>query len=214
MGVISLVSFKTAPGRLEDHLALMVGATARLRGLGLAAITLQPIAGTDIGSLAVAVNYPSNADHVAGLQKVQADAGWQQFYADAVKAKAAEQVESSLFADLDPTFKPDPGRPLGAVLTTQWRAKPGRLEEFLGRVQEAAPIIERLGGTSRTMQSVIGAYPATIMIPNGFTDLDAYGAYADKAAADAEWQALWGGFMADPSADLVRSGIYVNISGD
>lgn len=214
MGVISLAAFKTAPGRLEDHLALTVGATERLRGLGLAAIALQPIAGTDVGALAVAVNYASNADYTAALQKVQADAGWQQFYADAMKSKAAEQVESSLFADLDAGFQPDPGRPLGAVLTTQWRAKPGRLEEFLGRVHAAAPIIERMGGTTRVLQSIVGAHPMTIMIPNGFADLDAYGAYADTAAADAEWQQLWGEFMADPSADLVRSGIYVNISGD
>ncbi len=65
----------------------------------------------------------------------------------------------------------------------------------------------------RTTQSLLGAYPMTVLISTSFADLDAYGAYADMTAADAQWQELWGGAMADPTADIVRSGLYLNISG-
>lgn len=214
MGVMNIVAFRTAPGRLEDHLALTAGATERLRGLGLAAVPMQALVGADVGTISMVVNHASNADYVAGVGKLQSDAGWQAFYADAMKSQAAELVENSLFSDLDPSFQPDPGRPLGAVLATQWAPKAGRLTEFIERVGQAGEHVARMGGRQRPMQCVIGAHPLTILIPVGFEDLDAYGAYADTAAADPAWQELWGGFVADPSADLVRSGIYVNISGD
>ena len=29
---------------------------------------------------------------------------------------------------------------------------------------------------------------------------------------DEQWQAFWSGVMSDPSADIVRAGLYVNIS--
>jgi hypothetical protein len=128
-----------------------------------------------------------------------------------VAANVAAQVESSLFSDFDPSFQPDPDRPLGAVLAIQWRAKAGRFADFAQRVTDSVPHIERLGGRLRAMQSVIGVHPMTMLISIGFETLDGYGAYADTSAADAEWQAFWGGFMADPSADIVRSGLYLNI---
>lgn len=214
MGIISIVAFKTEPGKLEEHLAITAGATQRLREMGLAIVPMQAMVGTDVGTISMVGNYASNADYVAAVGKIQSDAGWQQFYADAVKAQVAQQVESSLFSDLDASFQPDPSRPMGAILATQWRPRPGRLGEFLERVGEATPHTERMGGRTRVTQSVIGAHPLTILVGTAFEDLAGYGAYADTAASDGDWQQLWGAFMADPSADLIRSGIYLNISGD
>jgi hypothetical protein len=54
----------------------------------------------------------------------------------------------------------------------------------------------------------------TMLTTTGFADLDAYGEYADKIGVDAEFQAYWAEVMKDPTADLVRSGLYLNISGD
>ena len=45
-------------------------------------------------------------------------------------------------------------------------------------------------------------------------DLDAYGAYADTIATDKEWQAFWMGALSDPTADMIRSGIYANMMGN
>ena len=214
MAVVSLASFRTEPGRMEDHLALTGEATALLRGMGLAAVPMQLVAGTDVGTIAMSVNYGSNADYVAALQKVQGDADWQAFYAKAMASQAAVQVESSIFADVDPNFQPDPDRPLGVILAAQWRVRPGRADDFAGNVMTAGGHIERLGGRMRAMQSMIGAHPMTMLVTTAFASLDDYGEYADKIAVDAEWQAFWTDVARDPSGELVRSGLYINISGD
>ena len=214
MGVISLNGFKTEPGRLADHLAASMEALGLLRGLGAQAVVLQAIAGGDIGTIATSINYADNADYATSMQKIQGDAKWQEFWARASAGGSATQVESSLFTDVDPSFQPDPGRPLGAVMATQWRAKPGRIAEFVTKVMESQEHVRRMGGTPRALQSVIGAHPMTTLVVVTFEDLDAYGAYADKTASDAAWQEFWAGAMADPTADMIRSGLYVNISGD
>jgi hypothetical protein len=123
-------------------------------------------------------------------------------------------VESSVFSDLDTTFQPSTDRPLGVILATQWRARPGRLADFVANVMTSTPHIERMGGLPRTMQSVIGAHPMSMLLTTTFADLDAYGEYTDKLASDQQWQDFWAGAMADPSAELIRSGVYMNISGD
>lgn len=214
MGVVSLNGFKTEPGRLADHLAASMEALGLLRGLGARAVVLQAVAGGDVGTIATTLNYADNADYVTSMQKIQADEKWQEFWLRASAGGSAVQVESSLLSDVDPGFQPDPDRPLGVVMATQWRAKPGRIADFMAKVIGSYEHIQRLGGTPRALQSVIGAHPMTTMVAVSFADLDAYGAYADRIASDAAWQEFWAGAMTDPTADMIRSGLYVNISGD
>lgn len=211
MAVVSLSGFSTEPGRTADHMAASMEALGHLRRLGLEAILLQPIVGGDIGTLALVVNYADNAAYAAALQQIAADEQWQEFLARAMAGASAVQVESSLMNDLDANFQPSADRPLGVLLATQWRAKDGRLADFMGKVAESAPHIERMGGAARMMQSIVGRYPMTTMVSTGFADLDAYGAYADQTASDAEWQAFWAGALNDPTADLIRTGVWLNI---
>ena len=96
----------------------------------------------------------------------------------------------------------------------QWRAKDGKAMAFMEKVAEGTPMMEGHGATVRTMQCQIGLHPMTTIVITSFADLDAYGAFSDAIAAGANWQAFWAGAMADPTADLVRSGLYLNISGD
>lgn len=212
MGMIELVRFETQPGQVAKHGELHMEALERLRGMGVQAVALRPLAGSDVGSLAMSINYANTADYVATLNKVESDAGWQTFFADAMASGAAQQVETSLLTDLDPAFQPAADRPLGVVMATQWRARPGKLEDFVAKVVESGAHVARLGGRSRPMQSVIGQHPLSMMVANTFVDLDAYAAYTDSLATDAEWQAFWAGAMKDPTADLLRSGLYVNMS--
>lgn len=214
MGVILLSGFKTEPGRLADHLAASMEALGLLRGLGAQAVVLQPLAGADIGTIGTSVNFADNADYVASTRKILADQKWQEFWLRAAEGGSATQVESSLFSDLDPNYRADPDRPLGVVLATQWRTRPGRMGDFMANVIGSHDHVRRMGGAPRAMQSVIGRHPMTTLVIATFPDLDAYGAYADRTATDAEWQAFWAGVMADPTADMVRSGLYLNISGD
>jgi hypothetical protein len=148
------------------------------------------------------------------MQKIQADEKWQEFWLRASAGGSAMQVESSLFSDVDPGFQPDPDRPLGVIMATQWRAKPGRIADFMAKVIGSYEHIQRLGGTPRALQSVIGAHPMTTLVVVSFADLDAYGTYADRIASDAGWQEFWASAMTDPTADMIRSGLYLNISGD
>jgi hypothetical protein len=212
MGMIELSRFETQPGHAAKHGELHMEALERLRGMGFQAVALQPLAGGDVGSLTMSVGYANTADYVASTKKAQGDAGWQEFYARAMASGAAQQVEGSLFTDLDPAFQPDPDRPLGVVMATQWRARPGRMEDFVGNVIGSGVHVARLGGVSRPLQSVIGMHPMSTLVATTFTDLDAYAAYTDSLATDSEWQSFWAGAMKDPSAELLRSGLYVNMS--
>jgi hypothetical protein len=212
MAVAAIYGFRTAPGKLADHLAGAAEGLGHLRRLGLQAINLQAIAGTDVGVIATSVNHASYADYAAGMRKVLGDEQWQEFWMRVNSDTAAVEVESSLFVDIDPTFQPSADRALGVLLGTQWRARPGRLMDFMGNVMTAIPHIERMGGQVRVMQSLIGLHPLTVLVTTAFTDLDDYGAYADKTATDEQWQSYWMGVMADPTADLIRSGLFMNIS--
>lgn len=213
MAVVSVNSFRSEPGRLADHLGAAAEALVHLRRLGLQAVNLQAIAGGDVGTVATSINYASNAEYAAGFQRVMGDEQWQEFWGRAAGGGSAVQVEGSLYVDVDATFQPSPDRPMGAILATQWRAKPGRLMDFMGNVMSSFAHISRLGGLPRVMQSLIGAHPMTVLVTTAFADLGAYGAYADAIAGDEQWQAFWAEVMADPTADLVRSGLYLNISG-
>lgn len=212
MGVVTLNGFRTEPGRLSDHLAATMEAHGHLTRLGLRAAVLQAIAGGDAGVVATIVNHESNAAHAAAVAKVQADPEWAEFWVKAGDGGSATQVESTILADVDPNYQPSPDRPFGVVVALQWRAKPGRTMDFMGNVIEALPHIERLGGSPRVMQSLVGSHPMTTMVSTAFTDLDAYGAYSDAVAHDTAFQEFWAGVMTDPTADVVRSGLYLNVS--
>jgi hypothetical protein len=213
MAVVSLSAFRTEPGRLADHLGAAAEALGHLRRLGFQAVNFQAVAGTDIGTISTSINYASNAAYATGMQQILADEQWQEFWGRASAGGAAVQVEGSLFVDVDPTFAAAADRPLGVVMATQWRPRPGRIMDFMGNVMGSFGHITRLGGAPRAMQSIIGAHPMTVLVTVGLADLDAYGAYADAIGSDEQWQAFWGGVMADPTADLIRSGLYLNISG-
>jgi hypothetical protein len=212
MAVVSLSAFATQAGRTADHMAASVEAVGHLNRMGIPTFLLQPLAGGDIGTRAIVANHANNAAYAAATQRLAADEQWQEFLARAMAGGSAQQVESSLLDDLDPNYQPAADRPLGVLLGFQWRAKDGRLAQFLGKVAEAVPHIERLGGAVRTMQCLTGRYPMTVMVSTAFADLDSYGAYADRTAADAEWQAFWADALGDPTADLVRTGLYLNVT--
>lgn len=214
MGVVAVSGFRTEPGRSADHAALSAEALAHLRRLDQQAVLLQAVAGADPGTMWTLLNYASNSAHVAGLQRILGDEAWQEFWARAAASGSATQIESSFYSDLDPAFAPPADRPLGVILATQWRARPGRLVDFMGKVAASVPHMERLGGNPRTMQCLLGAHPMTALVTTSFADLDAYGAYSDAIATDDQWQSFWADALSDPTADLVRTGLYLNTSGD
>ena len=212
MAIVTLHGFQTVPGKLASHMAASAEANTHLTRLGLRAATLQSLAGSDAGTIATIVNYADNAAHAAAIQTIGADEAWGEYWLRVSGEGAAVPVESSIFQDLEPNWQPSEDRPLGVISGVQWRAKPGRMVDFAANVAAAVPHIERLGGAVRTMQCLMGSHPLTVMVSTTFADLGAYGAYQDAVAVDAGFQEFWAGAMADPTADIVRTGLYMNIS--
>jgi hypothetical protein len=210
MPVVSITAYRSEAGHTEQHMGLHLEAAQLLQAKGMAAAPLQAVAGGDAGTLTMTINHGSNAEWAANSKKLRNDPDWQAFYSRAMGSGAAVLVESSLFADVDPDFQAT-GRKLGVVLATQWRALPGRLMDFMAKAHESLAHIERLGGRPRVANSVVGTHPMTTLVSTAFDDLDAYGAYADAIAADAQWQEFWMGALSDPTAEMVRSGVYVNM---
>ena len=213
MGVVSVHVFRTQPGRLADHEALSAEGRELLVAMGLPAITLRCIVGADIGTIATVVNYASFAEFGAANQKIAADPGWQEFWARAAASGASVPVETSLYEDVDPGWQPDTGRVLGALAALQFRAVPGRLADFMVSLGESMAHVQRIGGVPRVMRSLFGLHPQTVLVSIAFADMDALGAFADAQSTDRAWQDQMAKVAANPTAEMVRTGIYVNASG-
>ena len=106
MAVIALYGFRTAPGKLADHMAGAAEGLGHLRRLGLQAVNLQAIAGTDVGVITTSVNHASNADYATAMQKVLADEQWQEFWLRVDSDAAAVEVESSCSSTSTPRSSP------------------------------------------------------------------------------------------------------------
>ncbi len=208
MGLISVHVFRTLPGKTMQHIAASEEARGLLQGLGLEAATVTPIAGSDVGQIATVVNFADNRSYTDSMQRIQADAGWQAFWARVSSEATAELAEVSLYSDADPTYIAPVDQPAGVLQFTQWRANPGQMGGFLEHVAAAKGHIERLGGSVRVLQCMTGLHPMTAGVSVTFEDLDHFGDYGDKLAADEQFQNYWAGVMTNPTATLVRSGIY------
>ena len=208
MALVSIHSFRTLPGKAAEHRARTEEARQLLQEQGLAAFSLDCLAGAHVGQLAVGVEFADNRAYTDSLQQTAANEKWQQFMAETFAQPIAQPTEVSLYVDTDPTFVHDPDQAFTVLQTTQWRAMPGRAMAFMESVGQAKGHIERLGGIVRVMQSMIGAEPMTAVVAVEFEDLDHFGDYSDKLGADEGFQTYWTGVAADPTAVLVRSGLY------
>lgn len=213
MGVVSLYGFRTLPGKLDAHIAAAEEARQLLVELGQQAITMQTIAGSEAGVIATVINHTDNVEWARSTQAVLTNPKWVEFYSRVSSAAVAEQVENSVFQDVDPTFAPSPDRPLGAIATTQWQPRPGKFNAFIEQVIEASGHLTRLGGTVRVLQCLMGKYPMSVVVAVSYEDLEHLGLFNDKLSVDEQWNAFWAGVMADPTGDLVRTQIAVTTTG-
>ena len=211
MAVVSVHTFRTRPGRLAEHVALTIEGCELLVQKGLQVGALQPIAGGEQGTIIIASSHDDFRDYAAEETRVNADPEFQAFLARAMASDAAEPVDVALLADTDPTYVVPTDAPLGALSTYIWRPRPGKALAFVEHVATAVGHCSRVGARTRVMQSVIGGEPASILFSLGFEDLAHFGEFNDKLAVDEQWQAFWAGVMADPSGELLRSGLYVPI---
>ncbi|WP_164157117.1 hypothetical protein [Sandarakinorhabdus rubra] len=211
MAIVGLYRFRTLSGGLAAHITQSLEGRERLRAMGYNANCLQPVMGQDVGSIATVINFASVKDWAAAVTRINADAGWRTWYAQAAGSGAAEQSEAALLADVDPAFQPPAPNTIGAVSSTQWLPMPGKAAQLMAHIQSSLAHLTRLGGRARVLQCTEGAHPMTIMVTLAFPSLEALGAHRDAMNSDANWQEYWAGVMANPSAQLVRSGIYTMV---
>lgn len=209
MGVVSLYGFRTLPGKLDQHMAASEEARQLLSELGQQAMTLQTIAGSEAGIISTVLNHSDSREWAKATQEVMTNPRWVEFYSRVSAEAIAEPVENSQLVDLDPTFTPDPARPLGAAAITQWMARPGRAGDFLEQVGVATGHLARLGGTPRVFQCLMGRFPMSVVVAITYEDLEHLGEANDKLAVDEQWAGFWATVMADPPAELVRSQVAV-----
>lgn len=208
MAIATVHSFKARPGKDLELMALAEEGRQLLQELGIMAATLTPIYGSEVGGVATVANYADNREHVQAIQKVQGDQRWQDFWARATGSAAGELDEVSFYTDADPAYVIPQDRQLGALQYTQWSPRAGRLMGLVDNIAQAKPHLERLGGAVRVLQCQSGKFPMTLTVSVGFEDLDHYAEYADKFAVDEQFQSYWASVMADPTATLVRSGLF------
>lgn len=207
MALVTIHGYRTMPGKLVEHLAVMEEAKQLLQERELQVALLQPIAGTGADEIALATLYADNRAHAAAIRRFESDQAWQAWYGEATSKGVAEPSEISIYSDVDPTYALSDA-PAEVLQTTQWRPNPGDAARLMEHVIQAKGHIERLGGRVRVLQCITGLLPLTLVVSVTFEDLEHYGDYSDKLAVDEQFQTYWAGVMTKPSATLVRSGLF------
>lgn len=92
-----------------------------------------------------------------------------------------------------------------------WRPLDGKLQEFVKRVATAKKIHERLGGKVRVWQNNFGGQPMSVGYVVEHDGWAAFGKFAEKMEADAEWQKFWADALSHPAATLLQNSIAVEM---
>ena len=90
-----------------------------------------------------------------------------------------------------------------------WKPYPGKAEQMLGAMREAAEIHSN-AGIGVTISQLAQGTNQDIDYVLRFDDLDSWGALNDKNASNAEWNTFFSKFLANPHGELVSSFSMVN----
>jgi hypothetical protein len=91
--------------------------------------------------------------------------------------------------------------------------RPGGVEQFMGIAKKADKILRSLGATTRTLSSVAGAVPNSLLYVIETPSWKAHGELSTKLETDKEWRELVDEVSSNdkPSVDLASSAIYSEI---
>jgi hypothetical protein len=211
--VLSGVAVRVNPGQLDDYLSRvkdLQGVMDRLESGATIEAWQVTAGGPATGTTLVALEYPSLVAFAESTTKTQADAEFQKLIGSLAKLRTVQS--SSLYRQIS-----GPGRggdiPTGSVLqSVSVRVKPGRLDDYLTKIDKLRNISERLG-TSNTMRvwqaTAAGEATGTVVVGLIYKDLAAYAADSTKIQADSEWQKLVAGL--DGMRTIVSSGLARNV---
>ncbi len=211
--VASAFAVRVKPGKLDTYIARvkeLQGVMNRLK-IGVSIEAWQVTAGgPTTGTTAVVLEYPSLAAYAEGTTKTQDDAEFQKLIAGLDGLRTIQS--SSLYRQVS-----GPGSagdiPTGSVLqTVSGREKPGRLDDYVAKVEALRKISDRLG-TSNTMRvwqaTAAGEATGTVVVGVIYKDLATYASDSTKVQSDAEWQKLVAGL--DEIRTIVSTGLARNV---
>jgi hypothetical protein len=195
--VLSGVAVRVNPGEMDEYLSRVKGLQGvmdRLKTGSSIEAWQVTAAGPATGTTLVVLEYPSLVGYAEATTKSQGDAEFQKLIGGLGELRTIQS--SSLYRQVS-----GPGRegdtPKGSILqTVSVRVKPGRLDDYVAKIDKLRKISKRLG-TSETMRAwqatAAGEATGTVVVGVIYKDLAAYAADSTKIQSDAEWQKLVAG---------------------
>jgi hypothetical protein len=211
--VIASVGVRVNPGQMDKYISQvkkLQGVMERLEAGSNVEAWQVTAGGPATGTTFVSLEYPSLVAYAESSAKTEGDAEFQKLIGGLDALRTIESV--SLYRQVS-----GPGRegdiPTGSVLQTVFvRVKPGRLDDYVARIEKLRKISERLG-TSSTMRvwqaTAAGEATGTVVVGLIYKDLTTFAADSTKIQSDSEWQKIVGGL--DDMRTIVSMGLARNV---
>jgi hypothetical protein len=211
--VLSSVAVRVKPGQLDKYISQvkkLQGVMKRLEAGGSVEAWQVTAGGSRTGTTFVALEYTNLVAYAESSAKTEGDAEYEKLIGGLDALRTIESV--SLYRQVS-----GPARqgniPTGSVLQTVFvRVKPGRLDDYLARIDELRKISERLGlaNTMRVWQATAaGESTGAVVVGVLSKDLVTYAANTTKIQGDSEWRKLVGGL--DGMRTIVSMGLARNL---
>lgn len=210
--VLSSVAVRVNPGQMDKYLSevrKLQGVMERL-GASSSVEAWQVSVGGPVGTTFVVLQYPSLVAYAEATTKTQADAEFQKLIGGLGSLRTLEGT--SLYRQISGPG-PEGDVATGSVLqTVVVQVKPGRLDDYVAKIEKLRGISERLG-TTPTMRvwqaTVAGDATGSVVVGIVYPDLATYAADSTKIQSDSEWQKLVGGL--DDMRTIVSTGLSRNV---
>jgi hypothetical protein len=195
--VLSSIAVRVKPGQMDKYLSRikkLEGVMERLE-VGSSPEAWQVTAGGPAtGTTFVALEYPSLVAYAEGTAKTEGDAEFEKLISGLDALRTIQSA--SLYRQVS---GPGPAGdiPTGSVLQTVFvRVKPGRLDDYVARIEKIQEISKRLGisNTTRVWQATAaGEATGTVVVAVIYKDLVTFAADSTKIQSDSEWRKLLAG---------------------
>lgn len=191
MGIASLVTYRVKPGRMDDFLANIGEAKQVVEGL---AENLQSIrafraavAGPDTGRVHIEFTYGDMSDWGETYMREESDPDFNAMVARGMGPDSpAELVGRGIQTEITPSAGTETG---AAMLAAIGRVKPGRMQEYLGHIEDLnqLALAHGAGRVRHLMMSVAGPFTGHVVALSEYPDMAALGAAWISRNNDPAW---------------------------
>ncbi len=210
MAAISVSMFEPTLGKLNVAQDLLREALEILTGLGAKGHVTALVRGGVPNTLGVVSEFEDFEAYGAGLDRIFADEGFQQFIARAQEAEALIPVRSVDYSEIPGMEVPFAEvESAGVILATVFKVRNGKQEQSLARIARSKELTEKYGGKVRALQAIASdpfGLTATAVYFENFTE---YGKANKALNNDPEWQAFGAEIRGEEaSSDFLRTSLF------